>query len=408
MVVVGAGLAAAQAVAAWQQKKFQGQITVLGAEPFPPYQRPPLSKKFLTTPLREQQLYLKPESFYQKPGIALHLEKKVQSINPEEKHVLLDDGTVLPYSKLLLATGSRMRTLPVPQEISKNIFTLRSIQDALALKPLLKKGKKLVVIGGGYIGLEVAASAATLGQHVTVIEAQERVLARVTAPQVSNFFHELHKKNGVDIHTTCTVQAMTKSKEATLRVTGSNGSHYHAHAIVVGIGATPCVELAENAGLTVDNGFAVDQFCRTNKANIYAAGDCASYPSPLLHRPVRLESVQNARDMAATAADNMLAEQEGRDLTPYQATPWFWSDQYNCKLQIAGLAQDYDESFCHTNPAHENSFAIFYRKDATLIAVDAVNYPEAFMVGKKIVGKTLSPMWKDALTRGEKIAEALV
>lgn len=378
IVIAGAGHAAGQAAASLRQKKFAGRIIMIGDEPYIPYQRPPLSKKFLAGEIELKRLYFKPENFYPDHDVELRLGETVTAISPTEKTVQLADGESINYSKLLLTTGSRVRKLSIPGSDLAGIHYLRNIADVEQIQQELADSKRLVIVGAGYIGLEVAAIAVGRGIDVTVLETEERAMNRVVAPEVSEFFQQLHREAGVKIE----FGRMVKEFQGDGRVTAvvcADGYSVPADICIVGIGIVPNSELAEAAGLECDNGIVVDEYARTSAPDIYAAGDCTRHPNPLLGVNLRLESVHNALEQAKTAAAAMCGE-----LIPYAQIPWFWSDQYDVKLQIVGLSNGYDQTVTRGDKA-AHSFATFYLRDGQLLAVDAINSPREFMLGKKLV-----------------------
>ena len=380
IVIIGAGQAGAQACVSLRQQGFDGAITIVGDENHPPYQRPPLSKKFLAGELPAKRLTLKAPNYYADKNIELITGRRAVSIERGRSRVRLDNEQVLPYSRLLLASGSRVREIPAPGASLPGINYLRTIVDVEAIQKNFRAGRRLVVVGGGYIGLEVAAIAKQQGLDVVVIEAMERVLARVVAPEVSQFYARVHREAGVEIQCGLGVTAFEGDEHVTQVVT-SDGRRFPCDLVVVGIGIVPETTLAESAGLSCDDGIIVDAYAATSDPRIFAAGDCTRHPSTLTGGLVRLESVANAIEQAKVAARSMLG---GHDA--YDEVPWFWSDQYDVKLQIAGLAQDYDSVVVRGNP-DTNEFAVFYLRQGRLIAVDAVNRPREFMQGKKLVSK---------------------
>jgi len=378
LVIVGGGQAAAQAVQSLRQQNFAGAITLLGDEPYAPYQRPPLSKKYFAGELARDRLLLRPATFYAEKGVALELSARVEELEPAARRVRLRDGRTLAYDRLLLATGSRPRMLDVPGAALPGVHYLRTIADVDAITASLAPGAHVLLIGAGYIGLEVAASARHRGFGVTVLEAAERVMARAVSTEVSAFYEACHRAAGVAVHCGAAVKALRGAE----RVTGvetADGRVFDCDLVIVGIGIVPNIELAANAGLECSNGIAVDEYARTADPHIVAAGDCTSHPHPLLARRVRLESVPNAIHQAKVAAATLLGSP-----TAYSEVPWFWSDQYDLKLQIAGLSTGYDEVVLRGDPS-KRSFAAFYLRGGELLAVDAVNSPREFIAGKKLV-----------------------
>ena len=377
-LIIGSGQAAAQAVQTLRQEKFSGSITIVGEEAYPPYQRPPLSKKYLAGELSVERLYLKPISHYKNKDVTMRLGEKVTALEPEKSRVVLENGQTITFSRLLLATGSHVRKLQIPGEDLDGIHYLHTIKDADAIAEGLKRGSQLVIVGAGYIGLEVAAVAIKRGVAVTVLEALDRVMARVVSPEISNFYLDYHQKRGVNILCNTAVTRFS-GKNKVERVETADGKHFPCDRVIVGIGVEPAVELAEAAGLACNNGILVDEFARTQHPDIFAAGDCTNHPNHQTGTRVRLESVHNAIEQAKTAASNMLGKPKR-----YEDVPWFWSDQYHIKLQIAGLSQGYDDVVVRGDPANE-SFAAFYFKGGKLISVDAVNAPAEFLSAKRLI-----------------------
>ncbi len=378
IVIVGAGHAAGQAVASLRQEKYEGDIVLIGDEPHVPYQRPPLSKQYLAGEQGLDRVYLRPEKFYTDRNVTLKLGTRVSAIDAKAHTVTTDAGETISYDKLLLATGGRARKLGIPGSDLPGIHYLRSIADVDAIRAELTPGKRLAIVGGGYIGLEVASVAVKNGIEVTVLEMEDRILKRVTTEAMSAFYDQLHTGRGVAIVTSAKVTGFTGSKRVE-QVMVEGRDPVPADVVVVGIGIIPNVEIAAAAGLECDNGVVVDDHCRTSDSDIFAAGDCTNHPNALLGRRLRLESVPNATDQARVAAANML----GGDAT-YAAIPWFWSDQYELKLQMVGFSSDGDSAVVRGDPA-TNQFATFYLKNGVLVAVDAVNSPKEFMACRQMV-----------------------
>ena len=376
VVIVGAGQAAAQLIASLAQDGFTGSVTLVGDEPYLPYQRPPLSKKFLAGELAFDRLYVRPAAFYEKAGTRLMLGTTVGRIDREAKAVVLADGSRLPYSTLVLATGSRARTIPLPGADREGVYFLRTIADVEALRAQFQPGKSLVVVGGGYIGLELAAVAAKLGLKVTVLEQAPRVMGRGVGPVVSRFYERLHREEGVDVRTGVAVCGIEPG-----HVVCTDGSH-PADLVLIGAGAVPNVELAREAGLVVEDGITVDAQCRTSDPAIYAIGDCTVQHHALFDRRLRLESVHNALEQGRIAAAAITGKP-----APALQVPWFWSDQYDVKLQMVGLSAGHDEAVVRGNPDEGRSFAVFYLRQGTLLAVDAVNRAPEFMMSKQLIAE---------------------
>lgn len=383
IVIIGAGQAAIKAIETLRGAGHDGAIVLIGEETAPPYQRPPLSKAYLAGAIDASRLFFKLERFYADNNVDLRLGLRATAIAPAERKVSLADGTRLPYSKLLIATGARARTLPLPGRDLNGVVTLRSIADVDAIRARLESVETLAVIGGGYIGLEVAAVVRKSGRNVTVLEGRERVMARVVSPQVSDFFEKLHRDNGVDLRMNVAIERLVGDTDVKA-VALADGSTVPADMVLVAVGAQPNSELAERAGLPVQDGIKVDRFARTAAPDIFAAGDCTRFPSRRYGRELRLESVQNAIDQAKTAASAMLG-----DAQAYDPVPWFWSDQYDVKLQIAGLSDGYDRTTIEQ--AAGNGFAVSYFMGERLLAVDAVNAPRAHMLSRRALAGEAVP-----------------
>ena len=378
VVIAGAGHAAGQVVASLVQHKFDGQIVLVGDEPYLPYQRPPLSKKFLAGEMSAERLYVKPTSFYEDAGVEINLDTTITAIDRNEKRLRIAAGEDIAYDKLVLALGSRVRRLPVEGAELRRVHYLRSIADVEGIRENMEPGKHLVIIGAGYIGLEVAAVAQQAGLDVTVIEMADRVMSRVVSPEISDFYQIEHANQGVRLRLSTGVTALN-GKKRVKSVTTSEGEKLAADLVVIGVGIQPNTELATNAALDVENGVVVDDHCMTSDPDIFAVGDCTSHPNAIYGRQLRLESVHNALEQAKTAAANIC----GADIT-YSQVPWFWSDQYDLKLQIAGLSDGYDDVVIRGNPV-ERSFSCLYLREGRLIAVDAINAPRDFMQSKQLI-----------------------
>jgi 3-phenylpropionate/trans-cinnamate dioxygenase ferredoxin reductase subunit len=383
MVIIGAGHAAGQAAASLRQEGYEGEILIIGDEPHIPYQRPPLSKQYLSGEQGIERVYLRPEKFYADKHITVRTSERVDSIDTSAQTVSTDAGDTIAYEKLLITTGSRPRMLNIPGSDLPGIHYLRTIADVDAIRAEFAPDKRLVIVGGGYIGLEVASVGIQAGLEVHVLEMEDRILARVTTPEMSDYYHTLHQGRGVHIHTGTMVSGF--SGDQRLAGVQCGEQEFPADLAVIGIGIIPNVEVAEAAGINCDNGIVVDEHCATSAANVYAAGDCTNHPNPLLDRRLRLESVPNAMEQARVAAANMC----GGDKT-YASIPWFWSDQYELKLQMVGFSADGDTQIVRGDKA-ANQFAVFYLKDGRVVAADAVNSPKEFMVCKQLVGKPVDP-----------------
>ncbi len=378
-IIIGASHAASQAAASLRQQGWQGSVTIIGDEPFLPYHRPPLSKDYLSGAKGLDDIFIRQQSFYEKANVHFMLGVKAVGINRDEHTVTLDDGERLHYDKLLITTGARVRKLNITGSDLGGVMYLRDLNDVHHIREFTGKGKNAVIIGGGYIGLETAASLRKLGMEVTVLESMPRVLQRVTAPEISAFYTRVHSEEGVRIVTDVQVESLEGDTEVKA-VVCKDGTRYPADLVVVGIGIIPNVELAEEAGLKVDNGILVDEFCRTSDPDILAAGDCTSHHNPIYDRQLRLESVQNANDQAAVAAHTICGKEK-----PYNALPWFWSDQFDLKLQICGLSQGYTDVVIRGDVNSGRSLSAFYLDGDRLLAVDAVNRPQDFMIGKRLI-----------------------
>jgi 3-phenylpropionate/trans-cinnamate dioxygenase ferredoxin reductase subunit len=382
IVVIGAGQAATEFAIALRGGGFAGAIQIVGDEPYLPYQRPPLSKDFLSGKSPYEKLMLRPESFWKEQRIEFALGVTATAIDRERRQVSLADGRKLDYEKLVLATGTRARVPPLAGIELDGVFALRRIDDVKKLRPALDAAKRVAIVGGGYIGLEVAAVARSEGREVIVVEAEDRVMKRVTCPEVSAFYEQLHRGHGVEIRARCKLEAIEGSKRAQgLRLAG--GERIAADLVLLSTGARPNEELASAAGLASEDGILVDEFARTSDEHIYAVGDCTRFPSRRYGRTIRLECVQNAFDQAKAAAMAIL-----RKGAPYDPVPWFWSDQYHVKFQSCGLSTGHDEAKVVGDPAAPH-FSVEYRKNGKLIAVDAINDARAYMMGrKKIAAET--------------------
>ena len=368
IVAIGAGLAAIQLADSLRQEGFDGDILLIGDEPYKPYQRPPLSKNFLAGEMSEDDLQMRPETFYASNRIEVGLNKHAQAIDRATKTVRLSSGEKIRYDKLAITTGTRARKIPVPGAELKGVLYSRGIDDILQMREFLDSSEQIAVVGAGFIGLETAAVLRKMGKEITVLEMQDRVMPRVVAPLVSEFFQKEHEAHGVIVRTGVTVAGFEGDKHGRLTaVLLGDGTKIPAQMAVVGIGVIPNSELAQEAGLVCDNGICVDEYSRTSDPDIVAAGDVASHPNALLGGRVRLESIHNALEQAKAAAATLCGKQK-----VYEQYPWFWSDQYDLKLQMVGLSQDYDSIVIRGDMA-ERKFSIFYFKGKKLLAVDSVN-----------------------------------
>ena len=383
IVIIGAGHAGGAAAALLRQYGHTGDIVLIGEELIAPYQRPPLSKAYLKGEADAEALKLKPDEYYADHDITLRLGTRVEAIDRAARRVALKGGGEVPYDRLIIATGSSNRKLSLPGALPHQLHELRSVADAEQLKAVLEHGKRLAIIGGGYIGLEAAASARALGAKAVILELAPRVLARVACVELSSFFEAYHRARGVEILTGVQVQDLTHGEGG--HVSGvrlADGTVIACDVALVGVGAMACSQLASDAGLACENGVVVDAAARTSDPSIYAIGDVTWRPMPLYgDRKHRLESVPNALEQAKQAVSDIL----GRP-PPAPETPWFWSDQFDLKLQIAGVPFDADDLVIRGSMA-DAKFAIFHMKGDRILAVEAVNAPAEFMAGRLMIGQ---------------------
>ncbi|HEX3845586.1 MAG TPA: FAD-dependent oxidoreductase [Steroidobacteraceae bacterium] len=387
IVITGGGQASVQAIDTLRRKGFAGKIVLIGDEPWLPYQRPPLSKKYLAGALERDRLLLRPAHFYESHAVETLLGRRVEEISRREQRLRLDDGSTAAYDALLIATGSRPRPLAAPGADLDGVSFLRSIADVERIRADWAPGRRLVIVGGGYIGLEVAATARELGLEVTVLEMADRVMNRVVCPQISAFYEAEHARHGVRILCNSRVRALAAapgSKHVRAVVT-DDGEEHPADGVVVGCGALAADELAAAAGLACENGVVVDDRCRTSDPVIFAAGDCTSHPSLRYGRRLRLESVDNAFEQGGSAALNMLGLE-----TVHDKVPWFWSDQYDLKLIIIGIGQGYDTVVMRGDPA-THAFSACYLRGGELISVDSINSPKDQMAARKLIAARARP-----------------
>lgn len=388
VVVVGAGQAGCQVIDSLRQSGYEGEICLVGEEPYLPYQRPPLSKKFLAGEVPAARLALRPDAFYEKHRVKTRLSVRASSLDVAQRRLTLSDGEVLPYDRLALCTGGRVLRLPVPGAELKGIHYLRNIADVEAIKEDLDRARHIVIVGAGFIGLETAAVLAAMGKcedggSVTVVEMQERVMSRAVSPQISDFFQKLHAEHGVEIVLRRGVTELKGSDGRVSAVELSSGESIAADLCIVGIGISPDVSLAAQAGLECKNGVVVDEYAVSSDPNIVAAGDCTSHPNPLLGQRLRLESVHNAIEQAKTAAASILGEHKA-----YAQYPWFWSDQYHVKLQMVGISQGFD-TVVTRGDMEKRQFSLLYFVDDKLIAVDSVNRPADHMQARRLLNKNI-------------------
>ena len=378
IVIVGAGQAAASFISRHAALGSEQPLLLVGEESHPPYQRPPLSKKYLLGELERERLFIRPLQWYTDQAVKLRFDTRIDTIDRERRQVVSSGGESIEYDKLLLCTGSRARALPTEIGGSLDgVFTLRSIADIDRMSPELQAGRKLLIVGGGYIGLEAAAVGRQLGLEVTVLEMAERILQRVAAAATSDYFRNLHSGHGVSLHESTRLARLLSDGGKVCGAELESGEIIDADLVLVGIGNIPNTEIAQAAGLDCDNGISVNETCQTSDAHIYAAGDCSNFVRNGQH--IRLESVQNAADQGDLIARVLAGEK-----VTYTALPWFWSDQYDCKLQIVGLNHGYNQTVLRPG-ANPSSQSIWYYRDQQLLAIDAMNEPKSYAFGRKII-----------------------
>ena len=378
-VIIGAGHAGGMTAISLRQRQYQGSITLIGEENSLPYQRPALSKGFLAGEIEEKRLYLKSQDYFDKNNIRIIRNCKVVAIDRNNKTILLENQKQLGYEKLVIATGSIVNKLKTSSK-ETDLYYLRTIRDSLKIREKLRSKNKITIIGAGYIGLEIASIATKKNLEVSVLELENRVMGRVVSAEVSDFFQKKHQSEGVEFKFNTSITDI-EDRGKQKRIICSDGSFLNTDVVVIGVGIKPNIELAISSGLKCDNGILVDVNGQTSDPHIFAVGDCTNHPNNIFKQRLRLESVQNAVEQAKSIAASIAGSHK-----PYQEVPWFWSDQYNIKLQIAGISQDHDHRVIRGYP-EEEKFAVFYQKEKRLIAVDAINSPKEFMVGKKWIAK---------------------
>ena len=378
-VVIGASHAAVQLMISLRQHGWEGSITVVSDEDHQPYQRPPLSKAYLAGTVSTEQMALRAPAAYEKLGVRFMLSTRVTGLAAESKTLHLDNGETLSFDKLALCTGARARPLPIPGTDLSAVHYLRTLDDVKGIQASASTAKTAVIIGGGYIGLETAASLSKLGVKVTVLETESRLLKRVASPQVSEFYQRLHTEEGIDIRLNTQAAELTGDGNVA-RVICADGSAIDADMAIIGIGVIANTELAAEAGLAIDNGILVNEFAQTSHPDIVAAGDCTNHPNPLLNRNIRLESVPNASEQAKAAAASICGIEKA-----YAELPWFWSDQFDVKLQIVGMNQGYTDVVVRGDNQEGRSFSVFYLHETTILAADCINRPKDFMLAKKLI-----------------------
>ena len=385
-VIVGASHAGVSLALQLRREGWEGPIQLVGAEKELPYHRPPLSKELLSGQKELDAIRLRPEKIYADNDIELLLGTTALKIDKEQRSLHLHDGRVLQYANLALCTGAKVRQLPLALD-SERVLYLRTAADVAQLQALAQPGKHAVIIGGGYIGLEAAAVLRKMELEVTVLEMAPRVLARVTSEVLSDYLTSLHMMHGVSIKTSTQINGI-QDHEGKLQVVCNDNTEYLADFVLVGIGVSPNTTLAETAGVSLDDGIVVDEKGCTSVPHIFAAGDCTRHPNRFAGGNVRLESVQNANDQARVVAANMVGK-----ASIYDAAPWFWSDQYDIKLQMAGLNSNYDSTVTRGDPtnAENEGFCVFYLRAGELVAVDSVARPKEFMAGKQLIARGITP-----------------
>ncbi len=387
VVIAGAGQGGFQVAASLRTEGYEGSITLIGDEPGLPYQKPPLSKGYMAGKQDVDATHLRPEAFYRDNRIDLLSGERITQIDPPNHRVYLVSGSEVPYEQLVLATGARNRLLPAQGARLDGVCYLRTREEAIDIRRRLEDAQNIVIIGGGFIGLELAAVASSLGKRVVVAEARVRLMSRVVAPVISEFYRELHVSQGVRFAFGVTTSEMLGRANRVSEVVLSDGTIHPADLVVVGIGVLPNTELAESAGLTVTDGIVVDQHLRTAAEDIYAIGDCALHPNRFAGGVARIESVQNTVDQARCVAASITGQPRH-----YDAVPWFWTDQFNIKLQMVGLSQGCDLAVTRGVP-ESHKFSVLYFKQNQLVAIDSINRPADHMAGRKLLatGTSLTP-----------------
>ena len=382
IVILGGGQAAMQAAMSLRDAGFSGSIHLVCAEPELPYKRPPLSKGFLKGDTKADALVVRFPGYFAEHAIDLHINCTATHIDRQRQRVTLHEGAHLPYDILIIATGTRVRKLSGPGADMSGITYLRDIADAQRLKTLLPLATNISIVGGGFIGLEFAAVAARIGKQVTVIETQDRLMSRAIGPMMSNYFRDLHQSNGVDVRLATAIDSFEGHNGQLRAITLAGGGEIEADLVLAGIGVVPNIEIAETAGLACNNGLIVDEHLRTSDPHIFAIGDCARFPSPFSETPVRLESVQNAIDQGKHVAQIIT----GTAPTAYAAVPWFWTEQYEAMLQMAGLNQGFDEERLRGDPK-SGAFSVDYLRQGQLLGVDSVNMARDHLMARRALAE---------------------
>lgn len=382
VLIIGGGQAGAQLCDALHRARYRGPVTLICGEALAPYQRPPLSKEFLAGKCDADWLAYRPRDFYARTGAEVLLGRRALHIDRAQRTVTLDDGSRRSYEHLVLATGASPRRLVIPGADSERVCYLRSLDDAVHIRARLPTARRVVVIGAGFIGLEVAAVLVAQGRSTTVIETQARVLSRVAGPVLAAYAYQIHRRHGVHIETDASVMRIDHGAGAANVVCG-DGREFPADLVIAGIGVTPDLQLAQAAGLAIDNGVAVDEYCRTSDPRIFAIGDCASHVDARLGRRVRLETVHNAVEQARAVARTLTGAP-----TAYEQTPWVWSDQYDARIQMVGRHDDADQTIVRGDPAR-GAFSIFYFARGQLVGMNGVNRPHEFAASRRILNAQL-------------------
>ena len=401
LVIIGGGQAAIQCITSLRKDDYKGSITLIGEENHLPYQRPPLSKGFLSGVTENKRLYFKNLEFFQENSVQLNLGVKANEIDRINNLIHLSNNESISYDKLVIATGSRVRQLEFSGSKLNGIHYLRGIDDAKSLKEGLTKSKNIVIVGAGYIGLEVAAVATEFDIKITVLEMADRVMSRTVDPIISEYYQALHSKYGIEFVLNESLEKV-EGKEYVESGICASGSSIPAELVVIGAGVLPNIELAEKSGLHCDNGIYVDVYGQTEDKKIYACGDCTNHPNERLNRRLRLESVHNAMEQSKTVSSSIMGNK-----IAYNQIPWFWSDQYDHKLQIVGISGEHDEVLVRGSPG-ESKFMLFYLKEQKLIAVDAVNNPKEFLICRKLVENQVKITSDDILNQSKDLNDLII
>ena len=383
VIIIGGGQSGLMTAVSLRQNKFEGSVLLVSSENYLPYQRPPLSKEFISDNLKEKQLYFKSAEYFQKNDIKILLNTSVIEINKKQNQVILNSGEEYSYEKLVIATGSKVNKLNLSCD-NNNIHYLRDLSDSLEIKNTLNKHNKIAIVGAGYIGLEIASAAIKKNLQVIIIEMDERIMGRTISKKASDFLYKKHQKKGVEFSLNTTVVDINDHGKLK-RVTCSNGEDLDVDAVIIGTGIKPNIDIAMESGLLCDNGILVDEYCQTSHLDIFAVGDCTNHPNKIYNTRFRLESVHNAVEQGKTACSSIIGISK-----PYNQVPWFWTSQYDIKLQIAGIYEK-NNDFIVRGDIELERFSIFHLKDKKIIAVEAINDNKSFIAGKKLIQKSLEP-----------------